>query len=619
MRKIVLLLFLALATVAAHAQRPACGSGNINASYNDNVNYIQYLCTTAGWKANAGIGAPTVGYGPACYGNQYVDVQADQAYVCGVSGWVSSGGGGGGPFLPLAGGGPITGPVSIAGTAVNANGGCPTASALGFALNGTDETAKLLAIWTANQAAGVNDCIFVDSGKSLTIGSTLTVPNATDVGSTGCPNCPVQVAHRLTGAGANGSYNTLPAGGTSAVVFTGNNSPANLITLGSGSLEIDHLALQNTTTCGAFVFTTNTIVKIHDDTFDGSAAGTSACNDGVVMGGTTTAHGSVVADAFFGYGSFVHHNFFHQMRTAVKLQVYAQGIPVTNNTIDQSDGGTSSVGAFMLGTGVGTTNGNTFSGNLLETSNYPYPYYFAATAAHNTVVEDSFWDATATTLFLFHFVSGASGNTGYVSTDGSAGSAKLADNNVPLGPNAVIDAVGQTGIVLAAYNGRYCHDTSGSGTAQSCSTSAAGVPFTPALGSWILYATTTANTGAALTINVNGAGAASVLKWQNTSTLVPGDVCANEPIPMFYDGTHWVMPSPCIRPNTGGTCTMSTSTSCTVTVAATYGTPVCIATQQSGTLTGGAVGCTVSGNTATITAAVANSETWGALVFGNPN
>jgi hypothetical protein len=71
--------------------------------------------------------------------------------------------------------------------------------------------------------------------------------------------------------------------------------------------------------------------------------------------------------------------------------------------------------------------------------------------------------------------------------------------------------------------------------------------------------------------------------------------------------------------NSGGTCSMSTSTSCTITLGHTYTTPVCIVTQQSATLTGGAAGCTVSGTTVTITAAVANSETWGAFVFGNPN
>lgn len=70
---------------------------------------------------------------------------------------------------------------------------------------------------------------------------------------------------------------------------------------------------------------------------------------------------------------------------------------------------------------------------------------------------------------------------------------------------------------------------------------------------------------------------------------------------------------------TGGSCAMSTSTSCTQTIASTYTHPICVATQQSATLTGGAVGCTVSGTTVTVTSAVANSETWGFWIFGNPS
>jgi hypothetical protein len=73
-------------------------------------------------------------------------------------------------------------------------------------------------------------------------------------------------------------------------------------------------------------------------------------------------------------------------------------------------------------------------------------------------------------------------------------------------------------------------------------------------------------------------------------------------------------------PNTtGGTCTMHSATACTFTIGKTYTTPICIATQQSGTLTGGSMACTVSGAVVTITTATTNSETWGALVFGNPN
>lgn len=71
--------------------------------------------------------------------------------------------------------------------------------------------------------------------------------------------------------------------------------------------------------------------------------------------------------------------------------------------------------------------------------------------------------------------------------------------------------------------------------------------------------------------------------------------------------------------STGGTCAMAGTTSCTITLGHTYTVPVCIVTQQSATLTGGAAGCTVSGTSVTITAATLNSETWGAFVFGNPN
>jgi len=70
---------------------------------------------------------------------------------------------------------------------------------------------------------------------------------------------------------------------------------------------------------------------------------------------------------------------------------------------------------------------------------------------------------------------------------------------------------------------------------------------------------------------------------------------------------------------TGGKCTMSSGTTCTFTIGKTYTTPICIATQQSGTLTGGSMNCTVSGAVVTIRTTTSNSETWGGLVFGNPN
>lgn len=67
-----------------------------------------------------------------------------------------------------------------------------------------------------------------------------------------------------------------------------------------------------------------------------------------------------------------------------------------------------------------------------------------------------------------------------------------------------------------------------------------------------------------------------------------------------------------------GTCSMSSSTTCTITLVAAYsGTPGCVATVESATPL--YAGCTVSGTTVTITANSSNSSTWAAMLFGNPN
>jgi hypothetical protein len=85
-----------------------------------------------------------------------------------------------------------------------------------------------------------------------------------------------------------------------------------------------------------------------------------------------------------------------------------------------------------------------------------------------------------------------------------------------------------------------CNDTSGSGTAQTCTTASALV--TPVTNDRIWYTTTTTNSGATLTVNVNSLGAKSIAipgssGW--TTTLTAGIIPANEPIELAYDGTNW--------------------------------------------------------------------------------
>lgn len=81
-----------------------------------------------------------------------------------------------------------------------------------------------------------------------------------------------------------------------------------------------------------------------------------------------------------------------------------------------------------------------------------------------------------------------------------------------------------------------CSDTSGSATAQSC-TAPAGWTLPPLKGDLIVYYTTTTNTGA-LTLNFNGSGAAPVQK-QGGVALSAGDIQANKPVLMTFDGTNW--------------------------------------------------------------------------------
>jgi hypothetical protein len=68
----------------------------------------------------------------------------------------------------------------------------------------------------------------------------------------------------------------------------------------------------------------------------------------------------------------------------------------------------------------------------------------------------------------------------------------------------------------------------------------------------------------------------------------------------------------------GGTCTMSSSTSCTLTLQTTFiAQPVCQVTARGTTAIAGA--CSVSGTTVTVTAASSNSLTWNVSFIGNPN
>ena len=138
--------------------------------------------------------------------------------------------------------------------------------------------------------------------------------------------------------------------------------------------------------------------------------------------------------------------------------------------------------------------------------------------------------------------SGAANVAYQVSSSNVSGNVPAATGSTPgvIKPDGTTCTVTSGVLTCAGSSGStsipICADTSGSGTAQSCTTSPS---FTPVAGSVIAYTTSTANAGTALTENVNSLGAKPVAKWQTTTVLAENDVQANTFILETYDGTNW--------------------------------------------------------------------------------
>ena len=144
-----------------------------------------------------------------------------------------------------------------------------------------------------------------------------------------------------------------------------------------------------------------------------------------------------------------------------------------------------------------------------------------------------------------------------------------------------------------------CNDSTGSGTIQGCNTSptfiGTGANVTPSAGDWIIYKTTTTNTGA-LTLNVNTNGAVAVQK--NGLPLVAGDIVAGKYYPLVFDGTQWQMQSGA---------TIATNTNCSA-----VGTAANPSVASCGSAQAGSFSCATNASAGTCvvntSAVTANSE-----------
>lgn len=187
---------------------------------------------------------------------------------------------------------------------------------------------------------------------------------------------------------------------------------------------------------------------------------------------------------------------------------------------------------------VSKINGTAFSG----TSGHLVSFGAANIPADSGVVAANAVVASSPGAGLAHFAgstqtvtSSAVSLTGDVSgvlpfANGGTGNGALGTSLLYSNGSAISLATAHRGSVMFA-----CADSSGSGTAQSCTSAPT---FTLATGDLIIYSTTTQNTGD-VTLAVNSGAAVHLRKYQGSSVLASGDLKANVPVPLVYDGTYW--------------------------------------------------------------------------------
>jgi hypothetical protein len=238
---------------------------------------------------------------------------------------------------------------------------------------------------------------------------------------------------------------TTTAGTTTGLTFYP--AAAKINTLGAGVLEIDHLGLiDNGSDCSPFIQTTDTILRIHNVLFFGTANQAAACNDAVVLGGVNQAtpviDGTSVSP-MQGQGTVIKDDFFWQMSTIVKFNTYANGVQVVNNTVSSGSGGASTTldgAAFVFNYAA---QGNYVAGNYIEMSGYKYGFIFNAGASYNSIIGNTLWDQTGSTTAGYH-CNAASFDQVIIEAYNNYGNTAAAIGNCEAFGNIVLSGVGQS-------------------------------------------------------------------------------------------------------------------------------------------------------------------------------
>lgn len=275
----------------------------------------------------------------------------------------------------------------------------------GAKCNGGDDTAALNAGLTAVYNAG-GGTLVMPTGTCTFSSAQINIPND---GLTTPSHPPIRITSYGNSSMASAAAGVITPNGGSIMNMTFNAATAKIVDLGVGYLEIDHVTLEDTgSDCAPFIFTTNPVSQFYFNEFYGTAFGTSACNVGIILGGTGSSVGGSTTSEFQGYGTIVFGNFFNQMSTAIRLVNQVNGQNFLYNTV-WNRGGTSSGGAFEITGGTSDT-GNHFIGNLIEITNYKYGFWFNCTCVNNTLSDNTMFDFSATNTTGYRFESGAQFN-----------------------------------------------------------------------------------------------------------------------------------------------------------------------------------------------------------------
>lgn len=208
---------------------------------------------------------------------------------------------------------------------------------------------------------------------------------------------------RLFGDGAAYQYWSLDRQGGTQLQLEYGGTPAKILTRGIGTLEIDHLLLQDKVAgTNDFILTTGTTLRVHDCEFYGlpgtntPGTGYRPLQDAIVLGGTnepglTTNYTA----AFQGYGTVIDGNYFTAVRRAVYARTWCNSPFITRNSVMLMCGGNAPF--EVLGSVGGTiplAYGGVFRDNLIEVYWYKYGIILE-NARQWTLSGNSFWDPSS--------------------------------------------------------------------------------------------------------------------------------------------------------------------------------------------------------------------------------